>query len=330
MTTCRSCGCISPPVVGPREAAAKRCPCLETAETRWETAETMRPSAAARTVKTTAPMPDQPPAGDALLRMPSERSTRARALANEPVRPRSRPLDAELATRRSATPRFTQSIGAIEPERPGASPVEHAKPTRVAGPRGESCAPLCFGRVAQVRTGGAAKCREGLRAGHRRPPSSKPTTRTGSLMLRLFFSLPVVVAQTSFSSKSSLQGALAEWCGNPASAEAAHGHISAWDTGAVTDMSSLVYDAPCRSSFNGAIGSWDVAQVTNMGGMFLVRPEPLPHRASAREPPALPAARRLCTPRAPEHSSPQPLSTPGSSPPASTSLWTGTSRKSRA
>ena len=128
-------------------------------------------------------------------------------------------------------------------------------------------------------------------------------------MLRLFFSLPVVVAQTSFSSKSSLQGALAEWCGNPASAEAAHGHISAWDTGAVTDMSGLVANAPCRSTFNGPIGSWDVAQVTNMEYMFIVRPEPLPHRASAREPPALPAARRLCTPRAPEHPSPPPLRT---------------------
>ena len=229
----------------------------------------MRPFAAARTVKTTAPMPDQPPAGDALLRMPSERSTRARALANEPVRPRSRPLDAELATRRSSAPRFAQSMGAVEPER-SASPVEHAKPMCVAGPRGESCAPLCFGRVAQVRTGWAAKCREGLRAGHRCPSSSKPT-RTGSRLLRLLF-LPVVVAQTSFSSKSSLQGALAEWCYNPASAEAAHGHIWAWDTGAVTDMSSLVYGAPCRSTFNEAIGSWDVAQVTNMEWMFYVRP----------------------------------------------------------
>ena len=58
----QSCGCISPPAVGPREAAAKRCPRLETAEARWETAETMRPSAAACAVK----MPDQPPAGDRL------------------------------------------------------------------------------------------------------------------------------------------------------------------------------------------------------------------------------------------------------------------------
>ena len=97
-------------------------------------------------------------------------------------------------------------------------------------------------------------------------------------MLRLLFSLPVVVAQTSFSSKSSLQGALAEWCGNPASAEAAHGHISAWDTGAVTDMSGLgarywtSFFGDCGGTFNEPIGSWDVAQVTNMERMFHVRP----------------------------------------------------------
>ena len=109
-------------------------------------------------------------------------------------------------------------------------------------------------------------------------------------MLRLLFSLPVVVAQTSFSSKSSLQGALAEWCYNPVSAEAAHGHISAWDTGAVTDMSRLVYDAPCRSSFNGAIGSWDVAQVTSMWSMFDVRPGRAPIA-----PPLTRASRLACS-----------------------------------
>ena len=123
----------------------------------------------------------------------------------------------------------------------------------------------CFGRgshVAQSTTGCAAATnwcqaylvpmyvtvralcdgREGLRAETRRPPPSKPT-RTGSRLLGLLVSLPVVVAPTSFSDKSSLQGALAEWCANATSAEAAHGHISAWDTGAVTDMSSLVHDA---------------------------------------------------------------------------------------
>ena len=126
----------------------------------------------------------------------------------------------------------------------------------------------------QVRTGGAAKCREGRRAEHRRPPSSKPT-RTGSRLLRLLFSLPVVVAPTSFSDRGSLLGALFEWCGNPASAEVAHGHISAWDTGAVTDMSGISWSSSfygvCQGTFNEPIGSWDVAQVTNMYSMFGVR-----------------------------------------------------------
>ena len=153
--------------------------------------------------------------------------------------------------------------------------VPNASAKVVDALHGESCAPLCFGRVAQVRTGWAAKCREGRRAGHRCPPSSKPT-RTGSSLLGLLFSLPMVVAPTSFPDKSSLQGALAEWCGNPASTEAAHGHIAAWDTVAVTDMSALVSGAPCRSTFNVAIGSWDVAQVTNMGNMFYVRPARCP------------------------------------------------------
>jgi hypothetical protein len=107
-----------------------------------ETAETMRPSAAACTVTATAPMPDQPSAGDALLRMPSKDSTLACALmANEQVRPKSRPLDAELAVRRDPAPQLAQTMDAGEPERP-ASPFEHAKPVRVAGLCGGE---LCFG-----------------------------------------------------------------------------------------------------------------------------------------------------------------------------------------
>ena len=133
----------------------KRCP-LETAETRWETAETMRRLSAACTVETTAPMPDQPSAGDALLRrMPSERSTLACALANEPVQPKSRPLDAELATQRSSALRFARSMGAVEPERPPASPFEHAKPAcgAAVGVRYEdSCTTTITNRVADVLT----------------------------------------------------------------------------------------------------------------------------------------------------------------------------------
>ena len=151
----------------------------------------------------------------------------------------------------------------------------------------------------QVNVGEGVRARRKPTANRRRPPS-QPTRAGGAgfRLLSFLVSLPVAVAQTSFSDKSSLQGAIAEWCGNPASAEAAHGHISAWDTGAVTDMSSLVYDAPCRSSFNGAIGSWDVAQVTNMEYMFRVRPGRCRIAPPAHEPAALPAARSRSAPHA--------------------------------
>ena len=124
-----------------------------------ETAETMRPSAAAGSVKATAPMPGQTSARAAHRRMPCEHSTLTCAVANEQVRPKSQPLDAELATQRDSAPRFTQSTGAGEPERP-TSPFEHAKPVCVAGLREESCdAPLSFGRSThkdQVAAGWAA------------------------------------------------------------------------------------------------------------------------------------------------------------------------------
>ena len=44
-----------------------------------------------------------------------------------------------------------------------------------------------------------------------------------------------------------------------------HGHISAWLTGEVTDMSSLFDD---KEDFNEDISKWDVRRVTNMGYMF--------------------------------------------------------------
>ena len=124
-----------------------------------ETAKTMRHSAAAGSVKATAPMPGQTSARAALSRMPCEHSTLPCALANEQVRPKSQPFDAELATQRGSAPRLTQSTGAGEPERP-ASPFEHAKPVCVAGLREQSRdAPLSFGRGThkdQVATGWAA------------------------------------------------------------------------------------------------------------------------------------------------------------------------------
>ena len=90
---------------------------------------------------------------------------------------------------------------------------------------------------------------------------------------------------------------------------------------------------PLRTSWQGASSlnqplDWDVAQVTNMRLMFNVRPGrcPIapPHACLPHclQPAASAPQARLSIPRLP-------LSTPGSMPPASTSLWTGTSRKSR-
>jgi len=69
---------------------------------------------------------------------------------------------------------------------------------------------------------------------------------------------------TTDNSKSSLQGALSEWCANATAAEEVHGHVSTWDVTAVTDMSSLL-GYSCRSTFNEDVNAWDVGQVTNMG-----------------------------------------------------------------
>ena len=68
---------------------------------------------------------------------------------------------------------------------------------------------------------------------------------------------------TTDNSKSSLQGALSEWCANAMEAEEVHGHVSTWDVTAVTDMSSLLAGS-CRFTFNEDVNAWDVGQVTNM------------------------------------------------------------------
>ena len=62
-----------------------------------------------------------------------------------------------------------------------------------------------------------------------------------------------------------LRAAVKEWSDDPASAEAAYGHISSWNTSEVSDMSKLFDHA---KSFNQPIGNWDVSNVTNMKGMF--------------------------------------------------------------
>ena len=69
---------------------------------------------------------------------------------------------------------------------------------------------------------------------------------------------------SAFADKSSLAGALSEWCDDAVGAEAVYGSIATWDVSAVTDMDRLIYDAPCKATFNEDIDAWDVSQVTTM------------------------------------------------------------------
>ena len=72
----------------------------------------------------------------------------------------------------------------------------------------------------------------------------------------------------------SIKTAVALWLSDSAAAEAAHGHISTWDTSGVTDMSYLFCGSTgsvCNTAakfFNEDIGAWDTSGVTTMDSMF--------------------------------------------------------------
>ena len=65
---------------------------------------------------------------------------------------------------------------------------------------------------------------------------------------------------------SNFQTAVNLWFSDEANATATYGHISDWNTSAVTNMSQAFRD---RSSFNEDISSWDVSNVTAMNHMFV-------------------------------------------------------------
>ena len=65
--------------------------------------------------------------------------------------------------------------------------------------------------------------------------------------------------------KDELRIAVDKWTANPGNGNYLYGHISAWDTSLITDMSYLFYD---KQTFNDNISAWDVSSVTEMGSMF--------------------------------------------------------------
>lgn len=99
-------------------------------------------------------------------------------------------------------------------------------------------------------------------AARQRIKRTEATVKVGRLVLGFFLALPNEAS--AFTDKSTLADALHEWCVNASGAQATHGHISTWDVRAVTDLSRLVYSAPCRNTFDEDINAWDVGQVTSM------------------------------------------------------------------
>jgi len=69
----------------------------------------------------------------------------------------------------------------------------------------------------------------------------------------------------TYSAKTYLSQAVAQWSSNATSARERFGPISAWDVTAVTNMAYLFYG---RSGFDEDINAWDVSKVTNMHKMF--------------------------------------------------------------
>ena len=75
---------------------------------------------------------------------------------------------------------------------------------------------------------------------------------------------------------SNFRTAVKYWFSSRSAAESMYGHISTWETGAVTDMSKLFCDVshwsdcvgPAAASFNEDIGAWDTSRVTDMNHMF--------------------------------------------------------------
>ena len=99
----------------------------------------------------------------------------------------------------------------------------------------------------------------------------------GAAALLCVLSLLEAVAGSALDD-TTIRTAVDAWLSDSAAAEAAYGHISAWETSGVTDMSCLfvatdfswcggVYNT-AAASFDEDIGAWDTSGVTSMYGMF--------------------------------------------------------------
>ncbi|KAH8053536.1 hypothetical protein JL722_9378 [Aureococcus anophagefferens] len=108
-------------------------------------------------------------------------------------------------------------------------------------------------------------------------PTAAPTTSGYSYLYEyITFSYSYESTPTAFADKSELQAAVDAWLADSDAAEETYGHISAWDTSKVTDMSELFCGASwaCThyntnaQSFNQDISGWDTSSVTDMSNMF--------------------------------------------------------------
>jgi len=75
----------------------------------------------------------------------------------------------------------------------------------------------------------------------------------------------IIFYSTTAITNSNIQTAVGLWITNYEDATITYGHISTWNTSAVTDMSSLFAN---KTSFNSDISNWDVSSVTDMSSMF--------------------------------------------------------------
>lgn len=87
------------------------------------------------------------------------------------------------------------------------------------------------------------------------PPSGESTEESGGVSAPGY-----AFTDTNFKT------ACGEWCADATAAEATYGHITTWDTSAVTDMSNAFRD--CTSITTLDLSNWNTSNVISMGGTF--------------------------------------------------------------